>query len=167
MQDASSSIRCEPKARLSNALMSTSVFTWLPASCVTTFIPATRACFKTSSSASGEFGTTVIALGFSAISFALEPHDPGSLDDCDYPDFPRLHILSVALAARRTCRKRNHEYECQAGNDYAPRIAHPVLNDFMSMLVESNTRLPNALRSSLSTESRLGCRCVKPCHRVR
>src|SRR5688572_5494444 len=51
--------------------MSTSVFTWLLASCVTTFIPAARACVKTSSSASGEFGTTVIALGFPAISFRM------------------------------------------------------------------------------------------------
>ena len=71
MQEASSSIRCAPKARLSNTSMSTSVFTWLLASCVTTFIPASRACFNTSSSASGEFGTTVIAAGFSAISFRI------------------------------------------------------------------------------------------------
>ncbi|HYJ19174.1 MAG TPA: hypothetical protein VEW72_08375 [Burkholderiales bacterium] len=43
--------------------MSTSVFTWLLASCVTTLIPAARACFKTSSSASGEFGTNRDSVG--------------------------------------------------------------------------------------------------------
>ena len=47
--------------------MSTSVFSWLLASCVTTLMPALCACLSTPSSASGEFGTAVIAVGRWAI----------------------------------------------------------------------------------------------------
>src|SRR5665647_1517287 len=46
--------------------MSASMFTWLLASCETTMIPRSRARFRVASSASGEFGTTVIAVGFCA-----------------------------------------------------------------------------------------------------
>src|SRR5262249_56222632 len=60
---------------------------------------------------------------------ALKPRDSGSLDHRDDPDFLRLRLVSAALAAWSTYRKRNGKQECQAGNDYALRIWHHILND--------------------------------------
>src|SRR5262249_62241651 len=59
----------------------------------------------------------------------LKPPDPSSLDDRDDPDLLRLRMVWVASAALSTCRRRNHENACQAGNDDSPRSLHYILND--------------------------------------